>query len=54
MIQTKIFNLSKSGNLTKKDIINFFEQKKIKPVKWAVVKTFENSIKIFASFEGDL
>ena len=52
MIKTEIFDLPKFKNLTKDDIENFFEQKKIKPVKWAITAVLKDSIKILASFEG--
>ena len=52
MVKTEIFDLQKSKNLTKEDIEKFFEQKKIKPVKWAITGIFENSAKILVSFEG--
>ena len=50
MITTEIFDIPKSENLTKKDIEIFFKQKKIKPIKWAIVRVFEDSNKILTSF----
>ena len=50
MITTEIFEIQKSENLTKNDVEIFFEQKNIKPVKWAIVKILDNSTKILASF----
>ena len=52
MIKTEIFELPKSKNLTKDYIKNFFGQKNIKPVKWAITGIFKDSTKIIASFEG--
>ena len=52
MIKTEIFELPKSKNLTKGDIKNFFEQKNVKPVKWAITGVLKDSIKILASYEG--
>ena len=50
MIVTKIFDMPKSVNLTKNDIEKFFEQKKIKPVKWSIIGVYDNLIKILISF----
>ena len=51
MIVTEIFECSFDKGLTKSVTKKFFQEKKINPVKWAIVCVSKNSYKILASFE---
>ena len=50
MIKSQIFEMTKSYELTKKDIEKFFKQKKINPIKWAVVRVMDDFVQILVSF----
>ena len=51
MIVSEIFEMNFNSDLTKNMIDNYFIEKNIKPVKWAITGISKNKIKILASFE---
>ena len=51
MIISEIFNIPCKENLTKILITDFFDKKKIKPVKWAITSISKDYAKILVSFE---
>ena len=50
MLETKIFNIPFSDNLTKDVIENFFREKNIDTVKWAIVKVSGKSAEVLTTF----
>ena len=51
MIISEIFDIEINQNLTKHDVENFFAQKKINPVKWAIVSISKIKASLLVSFE---
>ena len=51
MIVSEIFEIKNIKNLTKNDIENFLNQKKLNVIKWSIVEFTGCSTKILVSFE---
>ena len=50
MIKSEVFCISCAKGLTKDVIEDFFRERNINPVKWAIVGYLDDKIKILVSF----